>query len=201
MNPERNNTMQRRLLKTGTLLGTLLLSGAALAHSGHDAHGGLSAGLLHPLTGTDHLLVMLGVGLWAASRHGGRAALGLPAVFLACMALGIALGMAGVGLPGLEAGIAASVLVLGLLIAARLQLNTSLAVGIVAGAALLHGSAHGLEMPGSGRLAFVGGVLLASLGLHLTGLAAGRLLSRRPWLMRGVGLVTSVIGGGLLLTA
>jgi urease accessory protein len=201
MNRGRNNTMQTRLHKTAALLGTLLLSGSAMAHPGHGGDLGLVAGLLHPLTGLDHLLVMLGVGLWAASRSTGKAVLGLPAVFLAAMAAGMGLGMTGIGVPGLEAGIAASVLVMGVLIAARLQLNMPAAVAIVATAALLHGSAHGLEMPATGQWAFMAGVLLASLGLHLSGVAAGRVLSRRPWLLRGLGLVTSVIGGGLLLAA
>lgn len=201
MNTVRNNTMQHKLLKTAALFGTLLLSGSALAHGGHDTHGGLTAGLLHPLTGIDHLLVMLGVGLWAASSRSGRSALCLPAVFLAYMAIGMGLGMAGIGLPGLEAGIAASVLVLGLLIAVRRELDAVTSASIVAVAALLHGSAHGLELPATGQWAFMGGVLLASLGLHLVGLSAGRVLARRPRLLRGIGLVTSVIGGGLLLGA
>ncbi|HEX8405909.1 MAG TPA: HupE/UreJ family protein, partial [Duganella sp.] len=90
------------LIKSKTTLALLALTyaGSALAHPGHA--DGAMAGLMHPLTGIDHILAMLAVGLWGA-QLGGRAQWLLPASFVAFLALGGALGMGGVGLPMVEA--------------------------------------------------------------------------------------------------
>ncbi len=194
--------MQSKLLPRVALATGLLLSGSAMAHTGPLTHGGLAAGLLHPFTGLDHLLVMFGVCLWSARLGSGRIVLLMPLLFLGFLATGFGLGMAGLGLPGLEAGIAASVLVIGMVIAMQRAMVTPPAAGLIIVAALLHGSAHGLEMPaGSAVVPFLGGVLAVSLMLHLAGLASGRVLANRPGLLRVFGLVTGLIGGGLLLGA
>lgn len=177
-----------------TALAALLYSGAALAHPGHD-HGAL-AGLLHPLTGLDHVLAMLAVGLWGA-QLGGRAQWLLPAGFVACLALGGALGMAGMALPMVEAGILASVLLLGALIgfAVRLPLLPSLA--IVGVFALFHGFAHGIEMPVAGNGAsYALGFVAASAALHCVGLVLGRFALPQSWL-RGSGAAISLAGAWL----
>ena len=65
----------------------------AAAHTGSgDAHDFLG-GLLHPLTGLDHVLAMVAVGALAWTL-GGYARWRLPAAFLAAMTLGLGLGIA-----------------------------------------------------------------------------------------------------------
>jgi urease accessory protein len=144
----------------------------AQAHPGHN-FSGFDAGLAHPLHGIDHILAMVAVGLWAV-QLGGRALWLVPAAFVSVMTLGGALGMAGISLPGVEVGIAASVLILGLLtmLAVRLPLGASMAIaGLFA---LCHGFAHGAEMPvSSAGLDYALGFILATAFLHAAGLAMG----------------------------
>ncbi len=142
----------------------------ALAHPGDAAAHGLWAGLLHPVGGLDHVLAMVTVGLWAG-LGGGAARWLLPAGFLGGMALGGVLGMSGVGLPVVEAGILASVVILGALVAAAVRLPAAPALALVGLAGLLHGHAHGTELAeGAGALAYAAGFLLATAGLHAAGL-------------------------------
>jgi len=126
-------------------LATILLLGAsstAFAHPGHDVSG-LAAGLMHPFSGLDHLLAMVAVGLWAAQgntkKRGGRKIWLLPATFMTMLAVGAAAAMHWQSLPLIEAGIATSVLALGLLIALSMQLPAMLSVAITALFGLLHG--------------------------------------------------------------
>ena len=125
-----------------------ILGSPALAYA-HPAAGsvnGLIDGMAHPLGGLDHLCAMIGVGLWAAQR-GGRAIWLAPLAFIVVMAIGGALGMLAVSIPFVEQGIVASVLILGILIAASIRLPLVLSVFIVGTFALFHGHAHGAEMP------------------------------------------------------
>ncbi|WUR15541.1 HupE/UreJ family protein [[Empedobacter] haloabium] len=132
-----------------------------LAHPGHAHSAGFAAGLLHPLTGLDHLLALLAIGIWSA-RQSPR----LLPLALAALAAGAAIGQAGLRLPALEGGIALSVLVAGALAAAAVRLPGLAAGAIVAGFALWHGNAHGLELRQASASA---GFLLASAGLLMTG--------------------------------
>lgn len=147
-----------------------LTPGAALAHDGHGA--GFAAGLVHPLTGADHLLAMVAVGLWAAGL-GGRAVWALPGAFVGALAAGAVAGVAGLALPGVEPGILASVMVLGALAALAVRMPMGVAVAGVAGFGLLHGLAHGAEVTGS-FAPYAVGFTLTSLALHLAGLGLGR---------------------------
>src|SRR5512135_2598987 len=92
-----------------------LFAGTAYAHPGHTPPG-FAGGLAHPFTGVDHLFAMIAIGLWAA-QQGGRALWAVPAAFVGAMGLGGALAWLGWMLPHVEAAIALSVLVTGLLIA------------------------------------------------------------------------------------
>jgi urease accessory protein len=150
-----------------------------LASSAAWGHPADAAGLVHPFTGLDHLLAMLAVGLWAA-QLGGRWTWAVPLAFVGSMALGGALGFAGVKLPLVEPMIAASVLVLGLLVAMRVQLRWS-ALALVGAFAILHGIAHAAEMPQEvSKLVYAGGFILATALLHAAGVALG-LLPRARW--------------------
>src|SRR5262249_38289281 len=124
----------------------LLLPTAAFAHPAiGDAHGFVQ-GLAHPLGGFDHILAMVAVGVFAW-QLGGRALWAVPTTFVLVMALGGILGITGVAVPGVEIGIAASVIVLGAIVAFRVKASVALAMGVVAVFAIFHGHAHGTEMP------------------------------------------------------
>ena len=117
----------------------------AYAHPGHG--GGLMAGITHPLFGLDHVLAMVAVGVWAF-QLGGRARWLVPASFVGLMVVAGGVGMSGIALPMVEAGISTSVLVLGLLIAFSVRVTPAFGTGIVALFAIFHGYAHGAEKIG-----------------------------------------------------
>jgi len=195
--------MKRTLIRLVTLPCTLAVSGMALAHTGHHEVSGFLSGLGHPLTGPDHLAAMLAMGLWAGIGAHQRAWLPVT-TFLVFMTCGAALGMSGIALPGVESGIAASVLVMGLLVATLTRLPAGAVVALVGVFALFHGGAHGAEMPLAAAPVFYGlGFLASTAVLHLSGLGLGRLAqrSRAEWLLRGAGVITGGFGAWLLLAA
>lgn len=153
------------------VLPALLASGTAMAHGGHDTVHGFAAGLAHPLGGFDHLLAMLGVGLFAGML-GGAARWQLPLAFVGAMALGAFAGMAGLGSGApTEQLIALSVLAIGLATAFALRLRPMLAVVLVATCAVFHGQAHGAELPSqAGALAYIAGFMASTAALHGAGL-------------------------------
>jgi urease accessory protein len=160
--------MTRRGVTAAAAAAMLAAPPPALAHPGHAEHLGFAAGLLHPPTGADHLVAMVMVGLWAGVL-GGRARRAVPGAFLAAMLAGLGLGAAGLALPGVEAGILASVVVLAALAVPAVPLPAVAAAGLAALAGLLHGHAHGAE--GAAALAYAAGVLAATAALIGTGLA------------------------------
>ncbi|MGA3006410.1 MAG: HupE/UreJ family protein [Opitutaceae bacterium] len=169
------------------------------AHPGHGPHShGLAAGFLHPLTGWDHLLAMLAVGLWAA-QLGGRARWALPLTFVSAMALGAMAGIAGFALVGVDQWILASVFALGLLVAGAARLSFGAGLGLVALAGAFHGLAHGAEMPlNANSLHFLVGMIAATALLHAAGLGFGLVAQKRnATLLRLAG--AGVVAGGLAL--
>lgn len=152
---------------------------AALAHPGHDGAGGLVHGFVHPVTGIDHVLAMVAVGLLAA-QYGGRALWLVPVSFLGAMAAAGAIGMAGIPVQIVEVGIGLSVVVLGLMIAFQIKPPTLMAMLVVGFFALFHGYAHGIETPnGLAGLSFAAGFLVATALLLGVGVGLGLLLQRR----------------------
>jgi urease accessory protein len=167
-----------------------LVAGTASAHTGSHGIAGFASGLTHPLLGLDHLLAMIAIGLWAA-QQGGRALWAVPAAFVGAMVLGGGLALSGLSLPLAETAIAASVLVLGLLIATRRQWAMIAGMAIAAGFALFHGYAHGLEMPqAASPTLYALGFVLATLALHGAGIA-GSFLGRYAMQAAGVGIAAS----------
>ena len=166
-----------------------------------DGTGGFAAGFAHPLTGLDHLLAMVSVGIWGAEL-GAPAIWLLPIAFPLVMAVGGALGVIGVPLPGAEWLIALSVLVLGGFIAYGRRVPLGLALVVVGVFAIAHGHAHGTELPASAdALAFTVGFVLATGMLHLAGIGIG-LLFRFPRgiaAIRGCGLLVALAGGYFIL--
>ena len=173
--------MTSRHLMAGLIgFGTFAIGTAAEAHVGGGAGTGLAQGLAHPLGGIDHLLAMVAVGLWAA-QVGGRAMWLVPLSFVAMMVAGALAGMNGLPLPLVESGILVSLFVLGLFVAFGLRLPTAAVMTIVGLFAVLHGHAHGTEMPQTVPAALYGlGFVLATGLLHLSGVVAGVLCRRGP---------------------
>ena len=169
----------------------ILSPSVALAHPGDDF--GQYAGLLHPFTGADHLLAMVGVGLWASLQA--KARLALPATFLTAMATGFVLAAMGWTLPGTEPAILASVILLGAAVTLSLRASLAVTMPLIAMFGLAHGSAHGTE--GSGT-AFAFGMLAATAALHGTGAVLGLTLSRMT--LRLAGAATIIAGLGLAFT-
>lgn len=186
------------------LAALLLVPTLASAHPGIIGHdSALAAGLLHPLLGLDHLLAMLAVGLWAA-QQGGRASWLLPAGFVGGMIGGAALGMQGMALSLAEPGIAGSLLVLGLVIAAGRRIPLAASVGVTMLFGLCHGHAHGTELPAAAApLWFGAGFLLSTSLLHAAGVGIGRSLLRQalPMLLRLIGAGVAMSGAVLLAVA
>jgi urease accessory protein len=135
---------------------------------------GVLAGLLHPLLGLDHLLAMVTVGLLSA-QLGGRAVWGLPCSFVAWMIVGGTVGMWGWVLPGVEIGIATSIILLGLAVALDCQRPLGVTLALVGMFGFLHGHAHGTEMPATASMVmYAAGFVLATAVLHITGVLLGR---------------------------
>lgn len=170
----------------------------AYAHVGVGTTSSFTAGFMHPLSGLDHMTVMIAVGLWAALK-GGRAIWAWPAAFVGVMLGGAALGMAHVPVPFIEPGILASVVALGLLVALAVDLPVSAGVAIIGLFALFHGHAHGTEVPeNAGGLEYMAGFAIATVMLHSVGIAAGLSLGLRfRGLARVAGAACAAIGVGL----
>jgi urease accessory protein len=173
----------------------LALCQSAFGHPGHGP-GGFSGGIMHPLTGLDHILAMVAVGLWAA-QIGGRAIWIIPASFVGCMLAGGVAGLTGVPMPFVESGILASILVLGLLVATACRLPMRWGMALVGVFALCHGHAHGAEMPaGATPALYAIGFITATCMLHAVGIGLGLLarnISRTP-LMRFAGVAIACCG-------
>lgn len=165
-----------------------------------DAHvmtgpmGGFASGFEHPLLGPDHLLAMFSVGLWGA-QMGGRAVWSLPVTFPLIMCIGGVCGIAGIGLPGVEIGVACSILVLGAAIAAAWRPPEWLALLVVSVFAIFHGYAHGAELPlAADPAAYSVGFVVATGIIHLFGVLVGLLVGR----LRG-GRVSRGLGAAIVL--
>ena len=193
--------MQLRWITSALLFAA---STGAMAHTGGDAHthAGFVAGFVHPLMGLDHMAVMVCIGMWSsmAARRMGPELLWGPLAFVNLLLIGAALGLQGVQIAAVEPMIAASVFIMGLLVATRLPLP-GVATALLAGLfAVFHGLAHGYELASS-AIAFetLAGLLCATALLHTTGLAMGwTLRNRSVWVPRTLGAGVAALGGVLL---
>lgn len=175
----------------------LLVPLTALAHVDGGAAGGFLSGLSHPISGLDHVLAMVAVGLWGA-QLGAPAIWLLPVAFPIMMAFGGLLGLSGIELPAVELGIALSAVILGALILGAIRLPLAAALLVVGFFAIFHGHAHGTEMTaGQSAILYSIGFVIATGLLHAAGIAIG-LIHR--WdtgrvALRGAGAV--VMAGGV----
>jgi len=173
----------------------LSASGAepASAHGGGDIAGGFAGGFGHPLFGPDHVAAMVAVGLWGAML-GPPAIWLLPVAFPLVMAFGGILGIVAVPMPRVEVGIAISAIVLGLMIALAVRAPLVVALAVVSAFAILHGHAHGSELPpGADAIAFSAGFVIATGLLHVGGISLG-LVTRWPVGRIAVRLIGAAIG-------
>jgi urease accessory protein len=192
-----------RIIASAAVMGFALAT-PAFAHTGVGAHShGFAAGFLHPLMGLDHMLAMLGIGIWAV-QLGKRATWLVPAAFVAVMIAGAGLARSGIAMPMVEVGIAGSVLVIGTLIALGTRLPVGLAMSLVGLFALFHGHAHGTELPGFAHPAAYGaGFVAATALLHAGGVGMASVVRRQAARLpfRIAGAMMAAVGGGLLLGA
>ncbi len=174
----------------------LLAPSIATAHPGHQV--GLVAGLTHPLLGIDHLLAILAVGIWAAQLEP-RARSAVPATFVLLMVAGAAIGMGRPASAAVELGVVSSVMALGLLIALAIRPAPVVAVLMTALFAVLHGYAHGTELPlTASGLTFLAGMSFTTVLLQLLGGVVAGFTSRpQHHLYRWSG--AGVAAAGLLL--
>ena len=182
------------------VMAALVLAGPASAHVGVGNIGGLQAGLLHPITGLDHVVAMVAVGLWGGIL--GRPAIWLlPVAFPLMMAVAGAAAVAGVPLPGVEVGIALSGIVLGTMVLTAARPPLWFAVTIVAVFAAFHGHAHGAELPGAANPAFYAlGFVVATGVLHLIGVGIGMIWQWRVGqvVVRALGAAIALAGAAFL---
>ncbi|HZZ23231.1 MAG TPA: HupE/UreJ family protein [Roseiarcus sp.] len=155
------------------LAAACLLSGPANAHIVAGEAGSFLAGFKHPISGLDHILAMVSVGLWGA-QLGAPAIWLLPVTFPIVMAFGGFLGLIGVPFPGVEVGIAMSALLLGAAVLSQWRPPLFSAAALVGVFALFHGHAHGAELPpGESGLLYSVGFVVATGLLHLVGISIG----------------------------
>lgn len=176
----------------------LVVAAPVLAHTGVGDTNGFAHGFAHPLRGIDHVLAMVGAGIFAA-HLGGRALWAVPLTFVSMMAVGGALGIAGVTTPFVGIGIGLSVLAFGLLIAFRLSVPVVAAMTLVGVFAIFHGQAHGAEMPETASGFLYGlGFLVATAILHALGIGTWLALEL---LSSSLGRRVAQVGGTLMSVA
>lgn len=187
--------MKSATVGRAVLCGTILLAQPALAHEGQA--GGFLAGLSHPVSGLDHIIAMIAVGLWGSQLK--KPALWvLPLVFPMVMAFGAFLALIGLGLPGVEVGIALSAVVLGAMVLMEVKAPLPVSIFFVSVFAIFHGQAHGTELPADqNSLVYSVGFVISTGLLHAFGILIGVM---HQWkvgavLVRGLGGV--ILVGGL----
>lgn len=190
----------KRMLKF-LIVSLLFTPTAALAHPAIGGSSGFAHGFMHPLSGLDHQLAMILVGMFAY-QLGGRALWALPLTFVSVMALGGVLGAFNLAVPFVEIGIALSVIVLGLVVAFGVMAPIAAALAAISLFAIFHGHAHGTEMPlAASDLAFGLGFMLATAVLHIAGIGFGYALGASRFgqkAYRVVGGISAVAGAFLL---
>jgi urease accessory protein len=176
------------------LLLVLLVAAPALAHIERGQAEGFHSGLSHPVSGLDHVLAMVAVGLWGA-QLGAPAMWLLPVIFPMVMALGGTLGLIGIPLPFVEIAIALSAVLLGLMVMTEARPPVAVAAIMVGFFAVFHGHAHGTELPaGQSGLLYSMGFVAATGCLHGVGITIG-LIHRWP----AGKIVLRIAGAGVAL--
>ena len=172
----------------------------AFAHPQKGEAVGFVTGFLHPISGLDHVLAMVAVGLWGA-QLGAPAIWLLPVAFPMVMAFGGMLGLMGVPIPGIEYGIALSAILLGVAVMFEVRPPLGVAAALVGFFAIFHGHAHGTELPpGQSALLYSIGFVIATGLLHALGIGIGT-VHRWAWGQRALRFAGALvaIGGAFFL--
>jgi len=193
-----------RALREWSMLALMFVLVARLeAHVQSGQAAGFFTGLKHPISGLDHVLAMIAVGLWGA-QLGSPAVWMLPVAFPMMMAFGGFMGLVGLPLPGVEIGIALSAVLLGTVVARESRPSLAVAVLLVAFFAIFHGHAHGTELPkGQSGLTYSIGFVMATGCLHGVGIAIG-LIHKWPvgkTALRAAGAIVALAGVAFLWRA
>jgi len=162
----------------------------AVAHTGAGQAISFASGIAHPLTGADHILAMVAVGLWAVLR-GGRAVWVWPMAFVATMLGGCVAATLGLQMPFVGPAIWSSIVILGLLVALAAKAPVWLGATLAGLFAFFHGHAHGTEAIGANLIPFAVGFAVTTAGLHVVGISLGRMAER------SIGKVAVRVMGGL----
>ena len=192
-----------RAARASAALAAALWPAVALAHAEAGRAEGFLAGLHHPVSGLDHVLAMVSVGLWGA-QLGAPAVWLLPVTFPMVMAFGGMLGLLGVPLPGVEVGIALSATLLGAAVLAEWKPPLGVAAALVGFFAIFHGHAHGTELPaGASGILYSVGFVVATGTLHAIGIGIGTIHRWRwgRWALRSAGGLVTAAGIGFLWKA
>ncbi len=177
MKMSRHNPLVRA---TALAVFVFLCAQMALAHPQKGEAVGFLTGFRHPISGLDHVLAMVAVGLWGA-QLGSPAIWVLPVAFPMVMAFGGMLGLMGVPLPGTEYGIALSAILLGAAVLFEIRPPITIAAILVGLFAIFHGHAHGTELPpGQSALLYSMGFVIATGCLHALGIGIGT-IHRWTW--------------------
>lgn len=201
--------MKIKNLIASTIAGASILPLTAMAHVGSDGGGhhnfldSLSHAIVHPFTGLDHMAAMIAVGAWSALAFNKSAkAWTAPAAFVALLVAGCLAGFAGMHVPAIEPMIAASVLVLGLLVMVQQKMAWGAAAGLAGVFAFFHGAAHGYELFEDSMGAAAGvlvGMAAGSAILHGAGMVLGHAVMQRHQVIAKVaGGVTAALGAFML---
>lgn len=170
---------------------------AALAHSGHGS--AVVDGLMHPVAGVDHMIAMAGIGIWAAQQRTGARWV-IPTSFVALMGIAALAGALGVSAAFIEHGIAASVLLTGLLILLSIRASPAYGMLLASSFAVFHGLAHGVDLADAGEpLQFGIGLLAATALLHVAGMLLGEVLLRSRVMTQACGATIAACGSLLAL--
>ncbi len=189
---QRNQFLMRR---TAALVTILLWAQVALAHPQAGEAKGFLTGFRHPISGLDHVLAMVAVGLWGA-QLGSPAIWLLPVAFPMVMAFGGMLGLMGVPLPGVEYGIAASAILLGAVVLFEMRPPLAVAAVLVGVFAIFHGHAHGTELPpGESGMLYSIGFVIATGCLHGVGISIG-VVHRWLWGQRMLRVAGALVAAG-----
>jgi len=192
MNTTRHNPLVRAM---ALAVFVFLCAQTAFAHPQKGEAVGFLTGFRHPISGLDHVLAMVAVGLWGA-QLGAPAVWLLPVAFPMVMAFGGMLGLIGVPLPGIEYGIAASAILLGAAVMFEARPPLAIAAVVVAIFAIFHGHAHGTELPpGQSGLLYSMGFVIATGCLHGVGISIGT-VHRWGWGQKALRLAGAVVAMG-----
>jgi urease accessory protein len=175
------NALKETVRGFATLVFMLLLyAQVTQAHVNKGEAVSFLSGLKHPISGLDHVVAMIAVGLWGA-QLGAPAIWVLPVAFPMVMACGGLLGLLGLPLHGVDIAIAASAMLLGAAVMVELRPPIALAALLVGFFAIFHGYAHGSELPaGESGLLYSLGFVAATGSLHAVGISIG-LVHRWSW--------------------